>query len=196
MRFNISTIILGAIALLSSAAAALSATDVVNDLAALTSKTLLLQAPASSINILNGPLYILGIGPFPTIVTGLTDIEKTGGLDAISMLNVPALTDPTDESNIYYAYRAFTSAQVTLFTTLNNKADLFAALPLIGLPIASVLRLVKGTLDTLSLNVLTLAPNQAVNIAFQQALLDEALSKVINTYDGLELKKRAVPFKA
>jgi len=44
---------------------ALTAQEIVSNINALTTKSQNLQAPAQSINIINGPLIVVGLGPFP-----------------------------------------------------------------------------------------------------------------------------------
>jgi len=194
MRFT--TLTVGAVALLSPFASALSAAGIIDALNTLTSMTEAIQNPADVITLLNGPLYIIGLGPIPTIIDGLEDILKSGGTDVVSTTNNPTITSATDEENIFNAYRTFVSTQITLFTTLNTKAGLFQDLPIVGVPIANVFRSVLGMVDGLALNLITLAPDEAANIAFQQASLDKILSQAINTYSGLQLKKREIAFNA
>lgn len=45
--------------------AAVTPQQVVGNIQALTTKSQALQAPAQSITIINGPLIIIGLGPFP-----------------------------------------------------------------------------------------------------------------------------------
>jgi hypothetical protein len=52
--------------------------QIVDNLKSLTEKSQKLQAPAQSITIINGPLVVVGQGPFPSIITGLTDLVTTG----------------------------------------------------------------------------------------------------------------------
>lgn len=44
---------------------ALTAQEIVSNINSLTTKSQALQAPAQSITILNGPLIVVGLGPFP-----------------------------------------------------------------------------------------------------------------------------------
>jgi hypothetical protein len=67
MRFSFDTVATAAVALLSASnvAAQLTATQVVNNLNKITTLSQNLQSPANSINILSGPLFLIGQGPFP-----------------------------------------------------------------------------------------------------------------------------------
>jgi hypothetical protein len=55
-------------------AAQLSASDIVTNVNLLTSKSQALQAPAQSINIVNGPLIVVGLGPFPVCTAAQLNI--------------------------------------------------------------------------------------------------------------------------
>lgn len=79
--------------------------QVVKNINMITQKSQALQAPAQSITIINGPLVIIGQGPFPQIITGFTDIVSTA-VTAIGQMQgmepVPA-GQPSDE--IFDAFR-------------------------------------------------------------------------------------------
>lgn len=51
--------------------------QVVDNIKMVTQKSQALQAPAQSITIINGPLIVVGQGPFPQIIAGFTDIVST-----------------------------------------------------------------------------------------------------------------------
>jgi hypothetical protein len=59
------TIFTSALALSAPVMAALTPAQVVDNIKMLTQKSQALQAPAQSINAVNGPLVIIGQGPFP-----------------------------------------------------------------------------------------------------------------------------------
>jgi hypothetical protein len=61
-----------------SASAALTAPQIVDNLNMLTTKSRNLQIPANQISIINGPLIVIGLGPFPQIIAGFADIVQTG----------------------------------------------------------------------------------------------------------------------
>lgn len=63
---SIRSLLVGALAFAASPVmAALTAKDIVTNINILTDKSQKLQQPANSINILNGPLIVIGQGPFP-----------------------------------------------------------------------------------------------------------------------------------
>lgn len=55
---------------LAASNAALTPAQVVNNIKMLTQKSQALQGPANSITIVNGPLIVIGQGPFPTVRGG------------------------------------------------------------------------------------------------------------------------------
>jgi hypothetical protein len=54
-----------------------TAAEIINGINALTSQLQALQAPANSINIVNGVLIIIGQGPFPPIIAGISSVIST-----------------------------------------------------------------------------------------------------------------------
>lgn len=69
MRTSLIKTLATSVALLSNAVAgALTASDMVTNIKTLTSKSQALQAPAGAVNIINGPLIVIGLGPFPVSV--------------------------------------------------------------------------------------------------------------------------------
>jgi len=63
------TLLTAAVALAAPISAAITPAEVVQNLKTLTTKSQALQAPAQSITIINGPLILIGQGPFP-VCTG------------------------------------------------------------------------------------------------------------------------------
>ena len=57
--------------------AAMTAKQVVATINDITSQSQALQRPAVSINIINGPLIVIGQGPFPQIIRGFVLIAQT-----------------------------------------------------------------------------------------------------------------------
>lgn len=69
MRLSILKTTVAALAVCSSTVfGQITPAQVVNNIRALTAKSQALQAPAQSINIINGPLIVVGLGPFPVSV--------------------------------------------------------------------------------------------------------------------------------
>jgi len=67
---SLRTLAVSAIAFASTLVSAeLTPQQIVSNINALTEKSMKLQAPAQSISIINGPLIIIGQGPFPVCAT-------------------------------------------------------------------------------------------------------------------------------
>lgn len=65
MRFSILNSAVAALAVCSTALGQMTPSQVVDNIKSLTTKSQALQAPAQSISIINGPLIVVGLGPFP-----------------------------------------------------------------------------------------------------------------------------------
>jgi hypothetical protein len=59
-----------------------TADDIITGINAITSQLQSLQGPASSINIINGILIIIGQGPFPQIIAGTSSVVGTAQAQA------------------------------------------------------------------------------------------------------------------
>jgi hypothetical protein len=108
------TLATAALALAAPISAAITPTQVVDNIKTLTAKSQALQAPAQSISIINGPLVIIGQGPFPKIIVGFQDIVVTGTTyisQMGDMANVPAGKQSDD---IYDAFREVSTANLLL----------------------------------------------------------------------------------
>jgi hypothetical protein len=88
-----------------SALAALSPNQMVSNIRMLTQKSQALQAPAQAITIINGPLIIIGQGPFPQIITGFTDIVSTATVAISQMQGSAPVPAGADADNIFEAFR-------------------------------------------------------------------------------------------
>lgn len=71
----------------------------------LTTRSHNLQAPAQSINLVNGTLIVIGQGPFPNICKGLEEIVSTTTTDLSLMRSTPAVAAGGDANMIFDAYR-------------------------------------------------------------------------------------------
>jgi hypothetical protein len=79
--------------------------QIVDNLKSLTDKNKNLQAPAQSITIVNGPLIIVGQGPFPEIIKGLTDLVSTGTEHASQIKDMDPIAAGAESDNVFNAYR-------------------------------------------------------------------------------------------
>jgi hypothetical protein len=161
------TIFASALAL-SVSAAQLTPAQVVSNIQMITQKSQALQAPAQSITIVNGPLILIGQGPFPQIITGFTDIVSTAVTAIQQMQNMPPVAAGADSDKIFEAFREvrffhphtfsqttadftflqqFVRVHQTLLNILIGKAGLFETVPFIGAPVGAVLRQVESVVD-------------------------------------------------
>lgn len=93
------------LALASPISAALTAVQITGNIKTLTSKSMAIQAPAQSITIVNGPLIVVGLGPFPTIIAGFTDIISTTSVAISQMQESTPIAAGADSDMIYEAFR-------------------------------------------------------------------------------------------
>ncbi|GAQ91769.1 hypothetical protein KFL_008490030 [Klebsormidium nitens] len=148
-----------------------------------------LQAPAQSITIINGPLIVIGQGPFPKIIVGFTEmitelttsIAEAQGAERLSGADTTAVAD---------AVRDMVRVHQALLNILIGKAGLFNTVPFIGQPVAEVLRQYEGVIDAYLFQLTDLASSEAASktISGQQMSLDGTTTIAINAYSGLGLK--------
>jgi hypothetical protein len=98
------TIFASALAL-SVTAAQITPAQVVSNIRMITQKSIALQAPAQSITIVNGPLIIIGQGPFPKLITGFVDIVSTATTAISQMQGEAPVAAGADADKIYEAFR-------------------------------------------------------------------------------------------
>jgi len=156
--------ITSALALATGIAAQATPTQVVADIESLTTKTLALQPQADMITLVNGPLIIIGQGPFPKLIQGFVDIVQTGSNSIQSQKAsrpVPAGADADAITKAWTRVRflrgvarrltltkkQFSTAHSKLLNTMTQKAKLLNTVPLVGAPIAAVLRQDDGMID-------------------------------------------------
>jgi hypothetical protein len=98
-----------AVALSAPVAAVLTPAQIVSNIQMLTSKSQALQAPAQSITIINGPLIVIGQGPFPQIIRGFADIVSTASTAITQMQGTPPVPAGADADAIFDAFREVTT---------------------------------------------------------------------------------------
>jgi hypothetical protein len=79
--------------------------QVVSNIQMITQKSQALQAPAQSITIINGPLIVIGQGPFPQIISGFADIVSTGTTALAQMQGMPKVPAGAQSDAIFDAFR-------------------------------------------------------------------------------------------
>ncbi|OBT69177.1 hypothetical protein VE03_02033 [Pseudogymnoascus sp. 23342-1-I1] len=183
--------------------AALAATSVViaaatpqqvsDGLKSLTQKAQALQAPAQSISIVNAPLILIGQGPFPQIIAGYSDIISTGNALAEQigaesrMVRRRQVTRGAADDLVFDAYKEFVRVNQDLLNILIGKAGLVEQIPLVGQPIAAVLRSFEGTADTISTALINTFVARANDFTSEANSLGGTLTIAIEKYGSLPL---------
>jgi hypothetical protein len=134
----------------------------------ITGKSQALQVPAQSITIVNGPLIIIGEGPYPKICDGLADIVSTtiSKMDGMSQVAAGKDADAIHEAvrevtHLPHASILRSSAGLanvpqfvrinqTLFNMLIAKAELFKSKPMISRPVGASIRMIAGAYNVRS----------------------------------------------
>ncbi|KDN60717.1 putative conserved hypothetical protein [Colletotrichum sublineola] len=175
---------------------AITAAQMVDNIKMITQKSQALQAPAQSITVLNGPLIAVGLGPFPLticvnqqIIAGFTDIVSTATTAIAQMQGSAPVPAGNDAKAIFEAFREFVRVHQALLNILIGKAGLFNTIPLIGQPVAAVLRQVEAIVDTIAFGIIDLVESQAEDLMSQANSLGSSLEVCIQSYDGLSLTK-------
>ncbi|OCL06642.1 UVI-1 protein [Glonium stellatum] len=124
------------------------------------------------------------------IIAGFQDIVSTANSDISNMQGTPAVTTDADSQAIFDAFREFVRVHQALLSILIGKAGLFSDVPLIGAPVAAVLRSVEGVVDTIAFGLIDMVQSESADIASQQASLDQSLTQAITAYLGLQIKAK------
>jgi hypothetical protein len=165
--------------------------QVVTSIQLITQKSQALQAPAQSITIINGPLIVVGLGPFPQIIVGFTDIVSTTTTALAQMQGMAPVPAGAPSDAIFDAFREFVRVHQALLNILIGKAGLFSTVPIIGQPIASVLRQIEGVVDTIAFALINNVQSRATDIQAQANSLSGTITIAINAYDGLSISSKA-----
>ncbi|KAF9698383.1 hypothetical protein EKO04_003925 [Ascochyta lentis] len=174
-----------ALALATPIAAALTPAQMVENIKMVTQKSQALQAPAQSITIINGPLLIIGQGPFPQIIAGFTDIISTAATAVGQMQGSNPVKAGAESDDIFNAFRDFVRVHQVLLNILIGKAGLFTTVPVIGQPVAAVLRQLENVVDTLAFGTIDLVESRAADLQREANSLGATFDICINSYKGI-----------
>merc|ERR1711977_790957 len=158
---------------------------------ALTVPVMAQTTPAQSINIINGPLILIGQGPFPQIIVGFTDIVTTTTTALAQMNGMAPVPAGAQSDAIFDAFREFVRVHQVLLNILIGKAGLFSTVPFIGQPIAAVLRQIENVVDTVAFALIDSVQSRATDLQNQASSLGGTLNTAIDSYNGLSLKRAA-----
>nr|QDQ70830.1 UVI-1 [Zoysia japonica] len=188
MQFSVFNLAIAALAVCGDVVhAAITPAQTADNIKMLTEKSQALQAPAQSITIINGPLIVVGQGPFPTIINGFAEIitiATTSNAQMQGSSNVPA---GADADLIFDAFREFVRVHQVLLNILIGKAGLFTTVPIIGQPIATVLRQLEAIVDTIAFQLIDTVQGRSKDLTTQANSLSMTLTTAINSYDGLSV---------
>ncbi|XP_014555455.1 hypothetical protein COCVIDRAFT_102275 [Bipolaris victoriae FI3] len=182
---SIRNIFTAALALAAPISAAITPAQTVSNIKMLTSKSQALQAPAQSITIINGPLIVIGQGPFPQIIAGFTDIISTVTTSIAQMQGSEPVKAGPDSDAIFDAFREFVRVHQVLLNILIGKAGLFTTVPFIGQPVAAVLRQLESVVDTIAFMLIDTVQSRSADLIKEANNLGATLDVCINSYQGL-----------
>ncbi|OAA45358.1 hypothetical protein ISF_09591 [Cordyceps fumosorosea ARSEF 2679] len=173
------------------AAAAATPQQIADGINSITHKMAALQAPGQSITIVNAPLIVIGQGPFPTIIAGFNDIVSTATVLAGQIGSRPErrATDAGQEGGVAVAdaYRTLTRVSQATLNILIGKAGLLQHVPVVGPPVASVLRGVEATFDSIAIGLINTFPSEAKELESNANSLGATLDLAIQKYEGLQV---------
>ncbi|KAK4177409.1 hypothetical protein QBC36DRAFT_371771 [Triangularia setosa] len=182
-------LITGALAVATPAIAALTPAQIVTALRDLTTKSQALQTPAQQITIINGPLIIIGLGPFPQIIKGFTEIITITTATVPQIVDTPTITVVADRQAIAEAFRDFVRVHQALLNILIGKSGLFSTVPIIGQPVAATLRSLESIVDAAAFALIDVVAGQE-GVPAQAQALSTTIDIAIKKYEGLSLTKR------
>jgi len=168
--------------LLTSVYAQMTAPEIVANINIITGQSQALQSPANSINLLSGPLFLIGQGPFPQIVVGFSQIVTTVTNDIQAMAGTPPFSVRSDEQSILDAFTTFVEVHQELLNILIGKSGILNDLPLVGPPVAQVLRSLEAVVDTIAFNLIDMVPDVAAPFTSQKNSLDVTIGQAITAY--------------
>ncbi|KAI1129343.1 hypothetical protein F5Y10DRAFT_238398 [Nemania abortiva] len=190
--------IFAGIALASTAMAAATPQQIADGIKSITQKSQALQGPAQSITILNAPLIVIGQGPFPQIIAGFTDIVSTATVLASQLPGTAPIQKRAEKEHardisargadadlVFDAFREFVRVHQVLLNILIGKAGILEQIPVIGQPVATVLRQVEGVVDTIAITLINLTEARANDISSQADSLGNTLDLAISKYEGI-----------
>ncbi|KXH30826.1 UVI-1 protein [Colletotrichum simmondsii] len=188
MQFSVLKLAVAALAICSdSVLGQTTPAQVVQNIDMVTKKSNDLIAPAQKIDLVSGPLLIVGLGPFPKIIAGFVDIVSTVTTAMAQMQGMPPVPAGPQSDAIFEAFREFVRIHQMLLNVLIGKAGLFSTVPIIGAPIAAVLRQVEKVVDSVAFALIGAVQSRATDLQVQAGMLTGTITTTIDRYEGLKL---------
>ncbi|KAL2148066.1 hypothetical protein VTI28DRAFT_123 [Corynascus sepedonium] len=183
------------VALASSVLGAATPQQIADGIKSITRRVQNLQTPAQSITALYDPSIDISKGPFPQVVTGLTNVASTtnalasqiSGSEPIQKRGVSsriARRGP-DADDIFVAFQEYVSAGQDLLNVLIDKAGIATQVPGLSQFVVASLVVYEASVITLSVTVTDLTQARASDLTSEAELLRETLDTAIKTYEGL-----------
>ncbi|KFY04321.1 hypothetical protein V491_09388 [Pseudogymnoascus sp. VKM F-3775] len=182
-----------ALAATSVVIAAATPQQIADGIKSITQKSQALQAPAQSITIVNAPLIVIGQGPFPQIIAGFTDIISTattlsGQIGAAKrMARRQHVARGPDDDLVFNSFREFVRVNQQLLNILIGKSGVLTSVPLVGQPVATVLRSLEGIVDTIAISLISTFEARAKDLTSEANSLGSTLDLAIQKYEGLNI---------
>ncbi|KAI0403555.1 UVI-1 [Xylaria palmicola] len=170
-----------------SAMAALTPTQIADGLRRVTTLSQDLQAPAQSITIVNAPLIVIGQGPFPDIISGFTQIVSTATVVVGQFPGTAKITNEADATLVFDVFRNFVRVHQELLNILIGKVGVLTKVPLVGQPVAAVLRSVENVVDTIAITLINTVESRAQDLESEANSLGSSLDLCIQQYEGLKV---------
>ncbi|KAK4246901.1 hypothetical protein C7999DRAFT_32675 [Corynascus novoguineensis] len=183
------------VALASSVLGAATPQQIADGIKAITKRIQNLLAPAQSITALYAPLIDTSKGPFPQVVTGLTNAASTtnalvaqiSGSEPIHKRGVPSRITRRgpDADDVFVAFQEYVSAGQDLLEVLIEKAGVATEVPGLSQLVVASLVVYETSVNTLSVTVTDLTQVRASDLTSEADSLRETLDTAIKTYEGL-----------
>ncbi|KAH7410458.1 hypothetical protein DE146DRAFT_687153 [Phaeosphaeria sp. MPI-PUGE-AT-0046c] len=173
--------------------AAQTASQVVSNINTLTQQAQALQPVAQQIMLIDTILLAAGQGKYPQIITGLATQTQTVTTYVNQMQGAAAITDATEATSVYDAFRSFVQAEQALLNVLIGKAGLANTAPFVGAPISAVLRALEGSLDAFDFGLIDQVPSRSSDLTTLTQALSQTLDTAIRQYSGI-VNKRSLRF--
>ncbi|KAK2036450.1 hypothetical protein LZ31DRAFT_615696 [Colletotrichum somersetense] len=163
----------------------LTPANVVDNIKTLTMKSQALQAPAKEITTVNGLMIVIGQGPFPKIIAGFTEIITITTTAISAMQAMPPVPAGSGSDAIFNAFREFVLVHQALLNILIGKAGLLSTVPVVGGPVASVLRQLESVVDTVAFMLIDSVESRANDLKTEAGSLKGTIEITIMKYEGV-----------
>jgi len=166
-----------------SVSAVMTAPEVIAAINVLTHASAAIEVSANQITLLSGALFLIGQGPFPAVINGVTQLITTANTDIQTMGASPTIFAVlSDEEDILETFTTFVEVHQQLLNTLIGKAGILNDLPLVGPPVAGALRTLEAVVDTLAFALIDSVPDVSTPFTAQKNALDVTIEAAIAAY--------------